>query len=239
MNYLEKNLKQRFNKKRFDPSKQSFFALYIWRKLSLPLTFIFSYTFFTANMVTGLSYIFVLFALYFYYILGAMNLLYGSICLFLYSVLDHVDGEIARLKGHSSFRGRLFENHVGVVKDGFIIFILTHNLYNQTDSLNTWYLGFLIMSLTYISSSLLTEVRIENLKSEETQNHISREMGLKFFNIPLNKIYSFFFSGVTRNISILILAGLNQLSILFNMLLLIVAADSLLLLYIVFFRLFK
>ena len=60
MNYLENKLQLKYNKERFDESKQSFFAQYFWRKLSLPLTFLFSYTFLTANMITVISFIFVL-----------------------------------------------------------------------------------------------------------------------------------------------------------------------------------
>ena len=83
MNYLENKLQLKYNKERFDESKQSFFAQYFWRKLSLPLTFLFSYTFLTANMITVISFIFVFLSLYFYFILGALNLIYGSFCLFI------------------------------------------------------------------------------------------------------------------------------------------------------------
>ena len=136
---------------------------------------------FDCLFITLISFIFVFLSLYFYFILGALNLIYGSFRLFIYALLDHVDGEIAWLKGHASFKGRLFENYVGVVKDGFIILALTHNLFNQTGSVNSWYLGFFIMSLIYINSCLVAEVRIENLSNKETNSVINREVNSKIF----------------------------------------------------------
>ena len=95
------------------------------------------------------------------------------------------------------------------------------------------------MSLTYINFCLTSEVRIENIRNEDANALIESELSSRFLDLSIKSIYTLIFSGVTRNIVILVLAGFNQLELLFNFLIILVGSHSLLLFYVVFFRIFK
>jgi len=227
---LEEKLKEKYDIDRCQWEKESFYSL-IWRRLSLPITFLLAKTRISANQVSILSLVFGILAAFSYSYGTPDYLILGSFLLFVYQLLDNVDGEIARLKKQTSVKGRLYDNYTGVIKDCFLIFGLTIGFSRQMESINifyleenipTWYLGFSILILWFLPSKLYSEMRalmgkegFDNLKKKSIKPFAGRvDERIGFVKSP-TKLYSVLISGLIRGNVIMILAAINQLPLLF------------------------
>lgn len=132
----------------------------VTRRLSIYLTRLLLYTPITANQVTLfmtivglLSGLLFAYGDYWYSIIGA--LLY-----FLYHLLDHVDGEIARYRGSASLRGYYIERLSHIVVQPLIFVGISFGLYHNFNNILAFVFGYSASLFTL----LLLLVRLERVK---------------------------------------------------------------------------
>ena len=205
---LDKKIYEEYGVVRFEPSdKTHFLSRYLWRKLSLPFTFLSLKLGLSPNLVTFLSLIFVLISFQMIIVGDFQSLLIASISLCVYSVLDHSDGEIARINKKPSMWGDFLDDFVGLVKDGLVIFSLTINI-SSIDLIN-WYYGFLALMFLMLSSWIKPEIDSHFSKSKRGDKVGNLFVRVSKFNVK--KIYYTVFSGLTRTILVIILLPFGEL----------------------------
>ncbi len=230
-------IRLKFGKDRYDPQKAPFLSRFIWRKFSLPVTYFVAKTSTSANQLTIMGFILGIIAglCFFkgesYYITGVWSLV-------LYSVLDNVDGEIARLKNQVSSKGFLYDHYAGTIIDFSLIFGLSVGYYRNTESISVILWGFLIFGFWTISSDILTNLKLEMVRSSI---HGSKRQIVSLSDVLIKqnknterfkKIYSLIFSGTSRTIFIIMFMLINSSVIIFYLLSVLAVGELLVGLYI-------
>ncbi len=113
------------------PAKDGFVSKYINRKFSLRITKILAATRITPNQVTVVSF---LTAAASASCFAAANPILGGLLAQLCSIIDGVDGEIARLKFQMSSYGGLFDSILDRYADFIIVIGITYSWYSATNS---------------------------------------------------------------------------------------------------------
>ncbi len=204
---LDKKIFQQYGEIRFESdNKTHILQKYLWRKLSLPFTFVFLKLGLSPNAITFLSLIFVIISFYAILLGDYSSLLIASFSLIIYSIFDHSDGEVARITGRSSVWGDFFDDFVGLVKDTLIIFSLTINL-SSADSIY-WYYGFLTLVFLMFSTWIKPEIGSHFSKSERRDK--LENLVIQYSRYNLKKIYYTIFSGLTRTFLVIFLLPFND-----------------------------
>ncbi len=104
-------------------SRHDFFSFYVGRKITYIMTIPFLYTNISPNMITGLSIIMLLIGFpVFCFAETKMTLLIGWLLFFLWSLLDGVDGNVARYKHQFSKIGDIYDTMGGYMAIALMYF---------------------------------------------------------------------------------------------------------------------
>jgi len=140
------------------PPKDGFISRTINRKFSLPLTKVLSKTVLTPNQITFISFLVALAAAVAF---ALRRPFWGGILTQLTSILDGVDGEIARLKFLQSDYGGLFDAILDRYADFFIVLGMACGWYLETESLVVFLIG--AIALSGLPKSMLIKEKFQAL----------------------------------------------------------------------------
>lgn len=140
------------------PSKDGFVSRVLNRKVSLRLTKLLARTSITPNQVTFLSFLVSAASAVFF---AVAHPLYGGLLAQLSSILDGVDGEIARLKFLKSNYGGLFDSVLDRYADFLIVIGMAYSWYSKTD--NPMVLLVCAAALTGMPMSMLLKEKFHAL----------------------------------------------------------------------------
>ncbi|QYH55437.1 CDP-alcohol phosphatidyltransferase [Liquorilactobacillus nagelii DSM 13675] len=102
-------------------AKNDYIAYYVGRKLSYILTVPFLYTKLTPNFISMLSMVPLIVGFYFFYVAkSSFLLIIGWLCLFLWNLIDGVDGNVARYRKQYSEIGSVFD-----ATSGYLAMVVT------------------------------------------------------------------------------------------------------------------
>ena len=127
--------------------KNIFEALY--SKVSKHISSIIVKTSLTPNQITIISGIFGMVGAYFLTCQSRIDLIYASVFIQLFTILDLVDGDIARMKKLQSQFGKWLDIFFDKLNDFLIILGLSVGVYLRTNSISTLYLGIILMGLVF------------------------------------------------------------------------------------------
>lgn len=130
------------------PIRKNIFE-YLYTKLSKPISKILVKTRMTPNQITIISGIFGLFGAFFLTQSGYINLIYSAIFIQLYTILDLVDGDIARIKKLQSQFGKWLDVYFDKLNDFFIILGLSVGVYSRSGEVVYLYLGIILMGTIF------------------------------------------------------------------------------------------
>lgn len=124
-----------------------FFDRFFFRKISIYFTIIFIKLKIKANQATFLSLVAALAACYFLMFNTPVMMAVAVICIFLYHMLDHVDGELARYhisrgQQEPSLKGQYFDVLIHKYSTNLFLFFLGVSVYNMYGYTFAVYLGF-------------------------------------------------------------------------------------------------
>src|SRR3989344_9075056 len=157
---------------------------WLMRKFSIMFTKFFVKTNITANQVSALSIISGIISA-FLFMKGTYGyFLLASLFLFLWFVLDHSDGEVARYKKQKSNLGYFLDKMMHSIIHPLVFLGIGFGLYNNSENLSWLILGI-------ISSSCLFWIDLTNLNKLETQ--ISKNLLKKNKILPSKKNFKFNF----------------------------------------------
>lgn len=126
---------------------------YVLRGVSGPIARILSKTPITPNQVTVSRIFVMLFCFYQFYLGGYVNLIIAAISIFVYELLDHVDGDLATLTNQCSVKGEWLEGVVDGIFGtvfGFLGFFITVAIYNDVGGIYPWIILFFVSAGWYM-----------------------------------------------------------------------------------------
>ena len=147
--------------------KNMFEALY--NRLSKPISMIVVKTSLTPNQITIFSGILGMIGAFFLMQHSRANLITAAVFIQLFTILDLVDGDIARIKGLHSHFGKWLDVFFDKLNDFLIILGLSIGVYLKTNEIYTLYLGIILMGLVFfiqfsmlVNSIIYTELKTNN-----------------------------------------------------------------------------
>lgn len=149
-----------------------------FRFLSTLITRALNHTSITPNQVTVFRSIIVIFSLYYFTRGDSLSLVIAVVLFYIFEVLDHVDGDLARLTGKTSEMGPLLEQFVDTWASrpsNIFGLCVAWGMYNETNSV----LGLVLFAVTNLGRLLWLEYRNvfgwvqgSTLTGERTYRHI-------------------------------------------------------------------
>ena len=101
----------------------------VFRRMANPLSkLLILHTSITPNQVSVFSFFVALAGAVFFAMGGYANMIWGGLLFFVYVILDHVDGSIARIKNMGSKKGQWFDGIIGFVSIPMAIFSLAYGI---------------------------------------------------------------------------------------------------------------
>jgi len=174
--------------------KNIFEALY--SNVSKPISRIVVKTSLTPNQITIISGIFGIIGAYFLTYLSRLDLIYAAVFIQLFTILDLVDGDIARMKGMQSHFGKWLDVFFDKLNDFLIILGLSVGVYFRTNNISALYLGIILMGLVFfiqfsmvMNSIIYRESNAYNNSSGKGPLHKKAKMINSF--LLLNKVRKF------------------------------------------------
>jgi len=147
--------------------KNMFEALY--NRLSKPISMIVVKTSLTPNQITIFSGILGMIGAFFLMQHSRANLITAAVFIQLFTILDLVDGDIARIKGLHSHFGKWLDIFFDKLNDFLIILGLSVGVYIRTNNISALYLGIILMGLVFfiqflmlLNSIIFTELKTNN-----------------------------------------------------------------------------
>jgi len=148
--------------------KNIFEALY--SNVSKPISRIVVKTSLTPNQITIISGIFGIIGAYFLTYLSRLDLIYAAVFIQLFTILDLVDGDIARMKGMQSHFGKWLDVFFDKLNDFLIILGLSVGVYFRTNNISALYLGIILMGLVFFIQFSMVMNSVINRESETINN---------------------------------------------------------------------
>jgi CDP-L-myo-inositol myo-inositolphosphotransferase len=134
----------------------------------------------TPNQISIISFLFAIFGACFFLLGGYINLVFGAFLAQTSSVIDGIDGEIARLKFQETDFGAWFDAVLDRYSDAFLLFSLTIYVYlhlPQIDVIFVALIGFFALIGTFMIS--YTSVKFESFDKPRGQDSlINRDVRL-------------------------------------------------------------
>lgn len=150
-----------------------FFDRYFFRKISIYFTIVFIKLKIKANQATFLSLIAALAACYFLTFNSTAMMAAAVICIFLYHMLDHVDGELARyyiFKGlqKPSLKGQYFDVLIHKYSTNLMLFFVGISIYNLYGYPFAVYLGFAAcIGMSAFPNLLASQVIVQKIAGDK------------------------------------------------------------------------
>ncbi len=152
------------------PKRKNIFEAF-YNKVSKPFSKLFLLTKFTANQITIISGFFGIMGAYYLTLESRMDLIYAAIFIQVYTILDLVDGDIARSKNMQSIFGQFLDVTFDKLNDLLIILGLSLGVFLRTNDYNALVLGIILMGSTfYIQFLMIFESQI-NISNNTDQNY--------------------------------------------------------------------
>ncbi|MCR3921774.1 MAG: CDP-alcohol phosphatidyltransferase family protein [Firmicutes bacterium] len=150
-----------------------FFDKYIFRKISIYFTIIFIKLHISANQATFLSLVSALASLYFLQLNSPTAQLFATALIFLYYMLDHVDGELARYyirqnMQQPSLQGQYFDVLIHKYSTNLMLFFLGVSVYNLFDYKFAILLGFAAcIGMSAFPNLLASQVLVQKIANNK------------------------------------------------------------------------
>jgi len=182
--------------------KELFFTRVFYRKISIYFTKLLLYTPISASGVSILSGIIGLPSILFFSFGNYYYSIIGAILLFLWYILDHCDGEIARYRKNSSAKGSYVDEVFGIVLS--LAFVgISFGSYNQLHN-SAFFLGFSTVILFGYQKTLFWKKHFLT-KSKRTKT-LKSKIKKTGFDTLIREIYEIF--GIIFNASTIVLVVL-------------------------------
>lgn len=185
----EKILAEYGDKKEED--KQEYFAYYIIRPISFWVAAVFALFNLSANFVTWLSLIFGLMGFLTFFVEGYASQLLASIFVFIWLILDHVDGNLARYYKTQSIFGDFLDSLVCYIVFSLIPISIAYSLSNDIHILDDEILFILgwMFSIGFILPRLIFQ-KFKQIDNNKYKNVLSgfktNPLFYKMFNFVNN-----------------------------------------------------
>jgi len=170
------------------PQRKNIFEA-VYNKLSKPISRIVVKTSLTPNQITIISGIFGIIGAYFLTCHSRIYLIFAAVFIQLFTILDLVDGDIARMKGMQSHFGKWLDIFIDKLNDLLIILGLSVGVYLRTNNISALYLGIILMGLVFFIqfSMVMNSIIITESKaySKRGDNNPLNEKNRIIKNIPL------------------------------------------------------
>lgn len=157
-----------------------------YRKISIYLTLLLLKTKASANLVTFCGFIIGMLGISFYLSSKPTFWIIGTFIFFLFMIMDHVDGEIARYKKSSSARGRYLDDITGVILRLYILICMTIGVFNVFTNTKILYIGLVAIvsnSIFYISKTIPNQILFESKQFNNINNKVHEEKKNNFLFI--------------------------------------------------------
>lgn len=163
--------------------KNIFEALYT--KISKPISTILVKTSLTPNQITIISGILGILGAYYLTCHSRIYLIYAAVSIQLFTILDLVDGDIARMKDMQSHFGKWLDVFFDKLNDFLIILGLSVGIYWRTNNISALYLGILLMGLVFFIqfSMVINSIIFSESKTNSNSNFKNSFQG----KIKINK----------------------------------------------------
>ena len=125
------------------------------RGVSVYITKLFLRLGISANQTTIFSFLILVAAGIFFFIPGKpWQWIVGSVMIYLFDVLDRVDGEIARYNKSASIRGKYLDAITYFIGWPFVLICMSFGLYNVLQHVSVFIVGFLVLASFLLSYAL-------------------------------------------------------------------------------------
>ena len=174
--------------------KNIFEALY--GRISNPISQLIVKTSLTPNQITTISGILGIVGAYLLIHESRINLIYAAVLIQLFTILDLVDGDIARMKGMQSHFGKWLDIFFDKLNDLLIILGLSVGVYLRTNNIFSLYLGIILMGLVFfIQFSMVINSVIFSESKTNSKSNIEKSYRKKIKNnknlLSINKVIKF------------------------------------------------
>ena len=162
---------------------------FILRPFSKPVTGFLMKTKITPNQVTFFSFLIAIAAAIFIFLGGYDNLIVGGILIFVFMLLDNVDGEIARLKWKTSKLGHWLDGIAGFISNELLIIAIAISI-NTKLSLTLGILTSIAFPLQYLfiyfyKAEVINDNKPIEVKSIGKLNKLKYFYGSTFFQFMI------------------------------------------------------
>jgi phosphatidylglycerophosphate synthase len=160
--------------------KDPWISRHIYRVISIYFTRMFLKTGITANQVTLLGFLIGIIGVTFYWSSNPKFWLIGTFIFFVFMILDHVDGEIARYRKTSSTRGRYLDDITGYILRLYILICMSIGVYNVFSDIKVLFFGMMLIvfnSMFYISKLVPSGILYEMEKSSDIHTNTQTNDG--------------------------------------------------------------
>ena len=161
----------------------------LYNRISKPISRIVVKTSLTPNQITIISGIFGIVGAYLLTNQSSTSLIYAAVFIQLFTILDLVDGDIARMKGLQSHFGKWLDIFFDKLNDFLIILGLSVGVYFRTNNISALYLGIILMGLVFfiqfsmvMNSVIIRESETINNSGDNnpSRNRIIKNISLLF-----------------------------------------------------------
>jgi len=159
-----------------------------YKKLAIFPTWLLSKTPITGNQVTTISLIFLIVGGVYYF---DGKIIFGFMFMFIYNLLDYVDGSIARYHGSKSLRGRFLDSMCHQLAIPIITLGIGFYLFTLTNNILYLYLG--ISGSIFSMFNEITRLRHRIVILEKTENK-SKHAGEKHYSNKILKLFQYIFN---------------------------------------------
>ena len=142
----------------------------LYNKISKSISRIVVKTSLTPNQITIISGIFGIVGAYLLTNQSSTSLIYAAVFIQLFTILDLVDGDIARMKGLQSHFGKWLDIFFDKLNDLLIILGLSVGVYFRTNNISALYLGIILMGLVFFIQFSMVMISVINRESETINN---------------------------------------------------------------------
>ncbi|MFA5173564.1 MAG: CDP-alcohol phosphatidyltransferase family protein [Candidatus Pacearchaeota archaeon] len=180
---------------------ESWYSKYFVRKFSIYLTYFFIKLKISANQITYLGFIFFIIGSVFLATSLKWLVLFGALFFHIFSILDSVDGELARYYKKKSILGAYLEkmSHSIIIPVMFLSlginsYLISENISYLFFSISAMLAFLWSFAVTENKNSLYFEKNIKNISKETEQKNKVLNLGLKIFGLATILVIIFLLS---------------------------------------------
>ena len=157
------------------------------RKFSILITSLLIKTKFTPNQISIFSIFVGIFGALLFFYGSYKSFMFGAFFLFLWFVLDHVDGEVARYKNEKSVLGHYLDKMMHSIIHPLVFLSIGLGLFNRFGNINWIFLGI----ISSFSIFLIDLVRLNKLETRLYKHLSNNKESSTLKKFKLNFLYQF------------------------------------------------